>query len=338
MRALRCLKVLGFQSLNKVSIIIPVYQVEAFIKRCLQSVLRQTYQNFEIICVDDSGTDGSMGIVRDFAERYADKIKIIESTANVGLGAARDKGIAAAEGEFICFVDSDDFIDEEFLEQYVREAVSKNADMVVGGYDRTDGRKHRECRVRDDDDLFAWTHPNSWAKLYRTSFLRRFGLTFMGVRRNEDERFVFRILEHKPVIAQIDNVGYAYWINTDSLTMSRAVDRTKHFEKYAETACKTLDTVHFTGSERELFEYCFFSYLTAAFLYYGRGCGWNRMKELRKPYEMLVSKFPNICNNKYIPFKYLKSETSNNRFATWMVLRFKRIHLENLLFWFCSQI
>lgn len=118
--------------MDKVSIIIPVYNTEKYIEKCIQSVCNQTYQNLEIICVDDGSTDDSGKILDRFAQ--ADKrIKVIHKE-NEGVSAARNDGLRIATGEWIGFVDSDDYIAEDMYEIMMKANVNQEADIVSCGY------------------------------------------------------------------------------------------------------------------------------------------------------------------------------------------------------------
>ena len=115
----------------KVSIIIPVYNVEQYLENCLKSIIHQTLQDIEIICVNDGSTDNSLSILNKLSQ-YDNRIKIINQR-NAGAGAARNKGISVANGEYIGFVDSDDIIAPEMYEFFYNKAIEVNADMVIMG-------------------------------------------------------------------------------------------------------------------------------------------------------------------------------------------------------------
>ncbi len=116
----------------KVSIIIPVYNVKDYLKKCVNSVISQTYKDFEIILVDDGSTDDSPAICDDYAKQD-NRVKVIHKQ-NGGQGDARNVGIDIAEGEYIIFVDSDDYISEKMLEETVTRAEKYDADMVLHDY------------------------------------------------------------------------------------------------------------------------------------------------------------------------------------------------------------
>lgn len=131
----------------KVSIIVPVYNVEAYLPQCLDSLVNQTYDNLEIICVNDGSPDGSGQILREYAVRDA-RVHIIEQV-NQGLSGARNTGLKYATGEFIMFVDSDDWIDTRTCEIAISAAKENDADLVFWSYTR-------EFQAVSKDRLLFW--------------------------------------------------------------------------------------------------------------------------------------------------------------------------------------
>ena len=117
--------------MSKVSVIIPVYNTEKFLRKCLDSVCNQTLQDIEIICINDCSTDGSLEILREYAGKD-NRIKLIELLENCGAAKARNIGIDIAEGEYLGFVDSDDFIDLDFYKKLYGKAKETDADAVKG--------------------------------------------------------------------------------------------------------------------------------------------------------------------------------------------------------------
>ena len=132
-------------NLPKVSVIVPVYNTARFLRRCISSIREQTYSNIEIICVDDGSTDSSPDILRAFSEGDG-RIKLVRHEKNFGLFRARLTGVKASSGDYIAFVDSDDYINEDFIRCLARRAVS-------GGYDIVMGR----C-VPENTEGKRWTH------------------------------------------------------------------------------------------------------------------------------------------------------------------------------------
>lgn len=109
--------------MKKVSVIIPVYNVEKYLRRCLNSVLRQTYDDYEIICVNDKSPDNSDKILEQYAGKFPDRISVYTNEENLGLGRTRERGIRHAEGEYVMFIDSDDYIKSDYIETYVSAMV-----------------------------------------------------------------------------------------------------------------------------------------------------------------------------------------------------------------------
>lgn len=115
----------------KISVIIPAYNSSKFIKRVVTSVLLQTYENFELVIVDDCSTDNTVELVESFTDN---RIKIVKHQQNTGAGVARQSGLKAATGEFIMFIDSDDYVKDDFLEQCVALQKQHNSDIVYTSF------------------------------------------------------------------------------------------------------------------------------------------------------------------------------------------------------------
>ena len=118
----------------KVSIIVPVYNTEKFLKKCLNSLINQTLKEIEIICVDDGSTDNSPTILNDFIKKD-NRIKVIHQE-NSGISVTRNRAVSVAQGEYIGFVDSDDWVDEDFFEKLYNASQKYNSDIVAGDFFR----------------------------------------------------------------------------------------------------------------------------------------------------------------------------------------------------------
>ena len=134
------------ESVPKVSVIIPVYNVEKYIKRCIESVLSQTLQDFEIIIVNDYTPDKSMDVIEDYIKNDS-RIVSVNNYSNMGLMWTRREGYKIAKGEYFYFLDSDDFIPRDALEKVYNKAVEEDADIVFGNFqyvdnDGTKGKIH----------------------------------------------------------------------------------------------------------------------------------------------------------------------------------------------------
>ena len=215
-----------------ISVIIPVYNVEKYLHRCLDSVIAQTYQNLEIICVDDGSIDDSGKICDQYAVRDA-RIKVIHQE-NQGLSAARNKGLDAAEGEYIAFVDSDDYILEDMYKKMLDKLLNYNVDLCVcqWQYELSDGRQvvkrkniaptiyGRKTSLEFARFLYMGNYENgvvvaAWNKLYRRALLDK--IRFEG-RIHEDEAVSGRIMAKNISVYVMEEQFYVYAQNGDSLT------------------------------------------------------------------------------------------------------------------------
>lgn len=129
-----------------VSIIVPVYNVERYLKRCVESLLNQTYKNIEIILINDASPDNSIMIMKDYEEKYPDIIRCIYLKENVRQGGARNRGLKIAQGRFVCFVDSDDWVDSDYIEKLYNKACSSNSDIVYCNYKLVDDSEREDIR------------------------------------------------------------------------------------------------------------------------------------------------------------------------------------------------
>ncbi len=215
-----------------ISVIIPVYNVEKYLRRCLDSVIAQTYQKLEIICVDDGSIDDSGKICDQYAVRDA-RIKVIHQE-NQGLSAARNRGLDAAEGEYIAFVDSDDYILEDMYKKMLDKLLNYNVDLCVcqWQYEFSDGRQvvkrknidptiyGRKASLEFARFLYMGNYENgvvvaAWNKLYRRVLLDK--IRFEG-RIHEDEAFCGRIMAKNISVYVMEEQFYVYAQNGDSLT------------------------------------------------------------------------------------------------------------------------
>ena len=215
-----------------ISVIIPVYNVEKYLRRCLDSVIAQTYQKLEIICVDDGSIDDSGKICDQYAVRDA-RIKVIHQE-NQGLSAARNRGLDAAEGEYIAFVDSDDYILEDMYKKMLDKLLNYNVDLCVCQclYEFSDGRQvvkrknidptiyGRKASLEFARFLYMGNYENgvvvaAWNKLYRRVLLDK--IRFEG-RIHEDEAFCGRIMAKNISVYVMEEQFYVYAQNGDSLT------------------------------------------------------------------------------------------------------------------------
>lgn len=224
----------------KISVIMPVYNEERFLRQCLDSVMAQTEKDIEIICVDDESTDGSLAILRKY-EQKDPRIKVL-TQKNAGAGAARNNGLAAATGKYLSFLDSDDFFEPDMLENAMAACERENADFCVFKADLFDVQTGASSpcfwAFREDmipakkvfsykdikRDIFRVFNGWAWDKLYNADFVRRNGLLFQEQRTTNDMFFVFSALVKAERITTINRV-YAHQRVNISSSLSRTREK-----------------------------------------------------------------------------------------------------------------
>ena len=212
-----------------ISIIIPVYNVEKYLRRCLDSVLNQTFQDWQAICVNDGSPDNSAAILDEYAKQ--DSRFVVVHKKNAGVSAARNDGIKHATGEYIYFLDADDFIDDNYLSRMLDCALQNNADMVVSGYVTNNKyakpivyKKTRILRSIDKKarHSFVLTDSYVWRYLFCKDFIIKHKLKFdTGLIAQEDTLFVLEAVEKANMIVTVPNVNYHYMFNENSALNSR---------------------------------------------------------------------------------------------------------------------
>lgn len=195
---------------NLISIIVPIYNVDKYLNQCLESIKKQTYRNLEIILVDDGSTDNSSKICLKFVKD--DNRFLYFHKENGGLSSARNYGFNCAGGDYICFIDSDDFISENYISDLYSEFVQTGIDIVICDYLIFDEKKNRfyghknkaliTTKIYDSknknellEDLFrnkSYFMP-VWKNMYRTSFLKQYKLSFVSEREVYTEDQVFNL-------------------------------------------------------------------------------------------------------------------------------------------------
>lgn len=203
-----------------VSIIIPMYNTEGYIYKCLNSIIKQSYTNLEIIVVDDGSRDHGLKIAKEFANKDR-RIIIIESD-NRGVAAARTSGIRIARGEYLLFVDSDDYVDEKYVEILLSNAIAQNADLVICGYCIEKNGKKKEVvpRFRDKFNAEVWAYrlSSTWSRLYKKAFWEDNNFQFVQEdnARAEDLPIAISSVYRADSYCVVPYAGYYYVQRSDS--------------------------------------------------------------------------------------------------------------------------
>ena len=233
-----------------VTIVVPVYNVEKYLNRCIESLVNQTYRNLEIILVDDGSLDNCPIICDEWADKDC-RIKVIHK-ANAGLGMARNSGIDCAKGKYIFFFDSDDYVDSTIVEKCVSSAKKHDSDVVIYGRCEVyeDGRcvpkkivSHKDVFVQEEivnnllPAMFTYDMGfgvSACGKMFLLDTIRRFSLHFVSEREiiSEDAYFALEYFSNISRVSIIDECLYFYYKRDDSLSRSFRLDRPKQNDKF----------------------------------------------------------------------------------------------------------
>ena len=211
-----------------ISVIVPVYNASRYLVRCVDSILAQSFTDFECLLINDGSTDDSQKICRKY-EHTDSRIKVLDK-ANGGVGSARNMGIDNADGEWIAFVDSDDALKCDYLEVLYSnidnvQMVCSYGTVMLPDYSHT--CKHYQGLFKSDivGNMFLLyglrTNAAPWGKLFRTSIIRQNRIRFNEkMKIGEDMLFIIRYVEYVDSVNVVDNASYKYYVNASSLVRS----------------------------------------------------------------------------------------------------------------------
>lgn len=203
--------------MDKVSIIIPVYNSEKYIDRCLKSVLKQDYNNIEIICVNDGSKDNSLDILKKYEK--SSKFIIIDQE-NIGVAKTRNKAIKKSTGDYILFIDNDDFIDSNYVSTYLNKAKESDCDVVLGGYKRMSSKLLFTKKI-GKNSFSKFENMAPWAKIIKRDFLIENNIKFFPFSIGEDVIFNLNLYSSTDKIQIIDYCGYNWYYNDNSVSNTR---------------------------------------------------------------------------------------------------------------------
>lgn len=216
---------------KRISILVPVYNVEKYVARCLDSLVNQTYRNIEIIVVDDCGSDNSIHIAQQYSERDL-RIRIIKHDCNRGSMVARQSAINESTGDYIVFCDSDDWLPLDAIRIFCN-SIQDDEDLIIGCFQRR--------RIHNDCNDFVNSMPNSFestrelykalltnqilhslcAKMFRSSLLKDYDYdVFDNCSNGEDALYFYQIVANVSKVRVLNEVVYNYYLNNNSITQS----------------------------------------------------------------------------------------------------------------------
>lgn len=317
---------------TNVSLIVPVYNAEHTLVRCIESILVNTYDEYEIILINDGSVDASWSILESYHEKYPEKIRIYDQE-NQGVARTRNSGIGYASADYVMFVDCDDDVEDDYIGRFVSEIRDNDLDMVIGGYQRTTSeRVLYEMRLSDT----VWSRymvMAPWSKIYRREFLVKNKIEFLDNNIGEDVYFNLQAINLTEKISLIDYSGYHWFYNEQSVSNTGQKTLQKKMNVlFLLDAC--YEKLGESGSlEKEEVEFYFTRYIVWYLLFAGRNSNSEEMgRECIKLFDWLRHHFPEFLQNKNISLFSPEGETLKNRVAVYVFILICRFKLTSLFF------
>jgi glycosyltransferase involved in cell wall biosynthesis len=322
----------------KVSVIIPIYDGQNYIDEIFRQLLSQTYQNLEVILVDDGSADDSAKIIEEHIRSCVSKkgtdgmvFKLI-SQQNTGQGGARNRGIEEATGDYLIFMDQDDRVKEDYIEKLLGVAEDDGSDIVISGYEHiTVSGEVKEHVELTNNEWCRFMNITPWGKIYRRDFIERENIRFLPVPLGEDIYFNVLSYSRAQKVSYTDYVGYQWVINDSSVsnTVHRAVSEESHILTLFDAL------VRMDGADKwmrdEQFEY--FMLKTGIFhiLYAAKGTDAKALIGYRdEVFRWLNEKMLGIEQNRLITFKGPEGERSSVARAIFIYMKLRRFHLDGV--------
>ena len=291
----------------KVSIIVPVYNVEDYIERCLNSLVNQTLSDIEIIIVNDGSKDNSEKIIKKFIKKYPN-IKYLKKE-NGGMSDARNYGLCYATGEYIGFVDSDDYVDIHMFQAMYEKAHDNNLDMVVCdlNYVYPDKIMKVDCGIKSDTldirKVYINNYPAVWNKIFKREIITK--LEFKRGVWFEDVEFIYRILGYIKSVGVIHEPFNQYVQRNGSIMHTISSHIYDYIDNMNTVVAFYKDNNLFNEFKKEL-EYVYVRYLYATFIRSSLGFDYREyLNGVKLAQDNVKKTFPHYRRNKYF-YKSLK--------------------------------
>ena len=296
----------------KISVIVPCYNIESYLPRCIESILVQTYKTLEIILISDGSTDGTDEVIREYAKKDSRIIPIFK--ANSGVSDTRNRGLDMATGDYIGFVDGDDYIEPEMYETLLKNAIENNADISHCGYQmvfpsRVDyyyntGKKVIQDNKKGIRDIIVgdYVEPGIWNKLYRLDILKELRMP-PDIKINEDVVFNFYAFVNSQKSVYEDLPFYHYILRKGSAATSK-IDQNKLFDPVR--VRKEIFEYSLKNLDNEIQSVAYSSYLNSIINLY-RVVSNSKLKEYKEDSFILKRQIKEIKGN-FMLSKRVKTE------------------------------
>lgn len=314
---------------KKISVIIPVYNVEKYLARCLNSIIKNTYKNIEIILVNDGSKDKSQEIIDKYKNKYGNIIKAREQE-NKGPAEARNVGIEMASGEYLMFIDSDDFIKEDYIENYVKTLKEADYDLVAGGYHKWIDGKITYTIALQDEPWAKFMIMGPYTKLYKKSFLQENNIKFVKVNIGEDIYFNLQVNALAKKVKIIDYVGYYWYTNNESIsnTMHKDIKNLEIDKMLNGSYDSLIEKNAINPNNKELIELYYYNFIIWVLQWTTKNTKFKDMsKEYDRLFKWLKERFPNYKKNKLIGINKPEGERFVVRIMFFIFMIMHKLHL-----------
>ncbi len=320
----------------KISVIIPAYNAEDFLEDTLTSVLAQTFDDFEVIVINDGSTDTTWDIIERYQGMYPEIIRAF-SQENQGQSATRNHALKYVKGDYIAFVDADDLLEPEYLQKLYQACVEEQAEVAICGYKKFDTQTNEivytrlpgEWTVDFQHGLSHVFQYSPWAQLYSTEFIKKHHIIFSVGEQLEDGPYgvMTHILANK--VAVVDWYGYRYRVYSGSTMGNVRKKQSKPKVPYKGIRAATLTVREFKKDAYtdEVLEYCMIKILAGLTTNMYKSVDKETRKEIcQYCYKYINRYFPNVQKNPYIKMNALPKLPLSHRGAVRLFVLAYRTH------------
>lgn len=298
----------------KLSIVAAVYNLQDYLPRCLDALVNQTMKDIEILCIDDGSTDKAPQIIEEYQKKYPEKVKVFHK-GNGGEFTTRNYGLERAKGEYVTFVDTDDYVEPDWAEKLYNAAKENDADLAICGFERIDlvtnkviainmtgfGTAVKEINPKDDYLLFI--NPAPWNKVYKREKIE--DLKFLPFRGFNDTLFLASCYTRIKKIAFIPDVLYHYYLRYDSQIHSINEQDVNNLKKYLIEVKELYKKSNKYGEMKYMLDTFAFLHLGTSVMYrvsYDKTV--NMKKILKDTIKYLDENFSNWRKSPFLKLKY----------------------------------
>lgn len=310
-----------------ISVIMPIFNGAEYISKSIMSVIGQTYQNIELLLINDGSVDQSEKIIKEIIYENDDRQIRYVKQKNCGIAEARNRGLIEATGDFIFFIDQDDWIEETCIERLVNEVIKSNADEIIGGFKLVD-RNGTPEEIWKLDPLSEWSKFRivaPWGKLFRKALIDKYNIRFLPTKISEDLYFNILFASHTDKVVISSDTGYNWFHNEKSesrVNWNRITEDRNPIAMLNKLQEQIVDSPYL---KKDIMTYYFTKYLIWYLLYSTRGSeASSRKRAYRECFEWLQNNYPDFTKWRVTGIHRPKGELLKNRiFVTGCVLLYR---------------